>query len=128
MTTIAIFALTAQNQSLTVVDLVLKGGIGFAMVPGLQMRVMRHAPDAPTRASGLNIASFNAGNAFGAFTGGAAIAAGHGYTSPMWIGAGFALAAFVVLLAAKRLTRDHSDAVSPTRTTSSTHRAGNTVP
>ena len=39
------------------------GALGFATVPGLQMRIMQHAAGAPTMASGANIAAFNVGNA-----------------------------------------------------------------
>ena len=42
---------------------------------------------APTLASGANIAAFNLGNALGAWIGGLTIAAGLGYTSPIWVGA-----------------------------------------
>jgi predicted MFS family arabinose efflux permease len=56
------FALTAGNQPLTMVAIVLMGGFGFATVPGLQMRVMKYASKAPTLASGANIGAFNVGN------------------------------------------------------------------
>ena len=84
------FALTASSQVLTIVALVLMGGFGFATVPPLQMRVMSHAGQARTLASGANIAAFNVGNAIGAWIGGTTIAAGLGYTSPIWVGAGMA--------------------------------------
>jgi len=96
------FALTAGSQPLTLVTLVLMGGFGFAAVPGLQMRIMRHAGGAPTLASGSNIAAFNVGNALGAWLGGLTITAGLGYTSPLWIGAGLSAAALVVLVVADR--------------------------
>lgn len=67
------FALTATSQIATVVALVLMGGVGFATVPGLQMRIMNHASDAPTLASGANIAAFNVGNAVGAWLSGLAL-------------------------------------------------------
>lgn len=97
------FALTAGSQVLTVGSLVLMGAFGFATVPGLQMRIMRYAGQAPTLASGANIAAFNVGNALGAWLGGVGIAAGLGYTSSVWAGAGLTLAGLVVLLAAIRL-------------------------
>ena len=88
---LAIFALTAGNQIMTMASLFLMGGIGFATVPGLQMRVMKWATAAPTLASGANIAAFNLGNALGAWLGGVTITAGLGYTSPIWAGAGLTL-------------------------------------
>ncbi|WP_426245602.1 MFS transporter [Nocardioides sp. LHG3406-4] len=92
-----LFALTASSQPLTVASLVLMGGFGFATVPGLQMRIMHWAGEAPTLASGANIAAFNVGNALGAWLGGLTIAAGLGFTSPIWVGAVLALAALLVL-------------------------------
>lgn len=109
-----VFALGAESKPLTVVALVLMGGFGFATVPALQMRVMTHAGDAPTLASGANIAAFNVGNALGAWLGGLTIAAGLGYVSPLWVGAGLTAAALVLLLAADRPA---SDIVSEQRET-----------
>ncbi|GAA2245779.1 MFS transporter [Promicromonospora sukumoe] len=97
---LAVFALTATSQVATMISLVLMGAVGFATVPGLQMRVMRHASAAPTLASGANIAAFNLGNAFGAWLGGLTLAAGLGYTSPLWAGAVVTLAGLVVMVVA----------------------------
>lgn len=97
------FALVASSQLLTVVALILMGGFGFATVPSLQMRVMRWAGDARTLASGANIAAFNIGNAIGAWLGGMTIAAGLGYTSPLWVGAAMAVLALIVAVGAERL-------------------------
>ncbi|MEO3774765.1 MFS transporter [Micromonospora sp. B9E7] len=99
------FALTATSPVLTIVSLVLMGGFGFATVPPLQMRIMHYAHQAPTLASGANIAAFNLGNALGAWIGGVTIAAGLGYTSPIWAGAALTLAGLGVLLGALRLAR-----------------------
>lgn len=99
---LALFALTAGSQVLTVVMLVLMGAVGFGTVPGLQMRVMAYADRAPTLASGANIAAFNVGNALGAWVGGLTLAAGLGYTSPLWAGAGVTALGLLVLLVAVR--------------------------
>ncbi|MEU1362398.1 MFS transporter [Micromonospora zamorensis] len=104
------FALTATSPVLTIVALVLMGGFGFATVPPLQMRIMQYAHQAPTLASGANIAAFNLGNALGAWIGGVTIAAGFGYTSPIWAGAALTLAGLGVLLAALRLARGQEPA------------------
>lgn len=99
---LGVFALTATSQVMTVVSLVLMGAFGFATVPGLQMRVMSFAQGAPTLASGANIAAFNVGNALGAWLGGLTIAAGLGFTSPLWTGAAMTLVGLIVLLVAVR--------------------------
>ena len=100
---LAAFALTAESKAATIIALVLMGGIGFATVPGLQMRIMAHASSAPTLASGANIAAFNVGNAVGAWIGGLTLAAGLGYTSPLWGGAAITLVGLAVYLIAARL-------------------------
>ncbi|MGW2094514.1 MFS transporter [Promicromonospora sukumoe] len=97
---LAVFALTATSQVATMISLVLMGAVGFATVPGLQMRVMRHASAAPALASGANIAAFNLGNAFGAWLGGLTLAAGLGYTSPLWAGAAVTVVGVVVMVVA----------------------------
>ncbi|KTR05664.1 MFS transporter [Curtobacterium luteum] len=97
---LAVFALVATSPALTVVSLVLMGAFGFATVPALQTRVMHHADHAPTLASGANIAAFNLGNALGAWIGGLTIAAGLGYTSPIWAGAGITVVSVALTLVA----------------------------
>ena len=97
---LAAFALFAGSQPATLLLLVLMGGFGFATVPGLQTRIMAYAPNAATLASSANIAAFNVGNALGAWIGGTAIAAGLGYTSPLWAGSGLTAAALAVMAAA----------------------------
>lgn len=61
---------------------------------------MTHAGGAPTLASGANIAAFNLGNGLGAWLGGVTIAAGLGYTSPLWAGAGLTALALLLLVVA----------------------------
>ncbi|MGR6320424.1 MFS transporter [Micromonospora soli] len=109
------FALTAASPGLTVASLVLMGGFGFATVPPLQMRIMRYAHQAPTLASGANIAAFNLGNALGAWIGGVTISAGLGFTAPIWAGAGLTLLGLAVLLFADGRARRAPAAAVPTR-------------
>ncbi|BCJ39702.1 MFS transporter [Actinoplanes ianthinogenes] len=100
---LALFALGAGSQVAAVAGLLLMGGFGFATVPGLQMRILGHATQAPTLASGANIAAFNVGNAFGAWLGGLTITAGLGYRAPLWAGAAVTLAALLIYALATRL-------------------------
>ncbi|WP_270352502.1 MFS transporter [Microbacterium testaceum] len=94
------FATLAASGIAAAIALFLMGGFGFGTVPGLQSRIMNSAGGAPTLASGANIGAFNVGNALGAWAGGLGIAAGWGYTSPLWIGAAITAAALVVVVAA----------------------------
>ncbi|WP_037912310.1 MFS transporter [Actinacidiphila yeochonensis] len=93
-----VFALTAHSKVATVVMLLLMGTIGLSTAPGLQVRTMKYAQDAPSMASGANIAAFNVGNALGAWLGGLALAAGLGYISPLWVGAVLAAAGLLVVV------------------------------
>lgn len=113
---LAVFALVATSPVLTVIALVLMGAFGFATVPALQTRVMQYADHAPTLASGANIAAFNLGNALGAWIGGLTIAAGLGYTSPIWAGSGITLAAVALTLVAMGAVRRGRSAVGATTT------------
>ncbi|WP_028937417.1 MFS transporter [Pseudonocardia spinosispora] len=104
---LVVFSLTAHSQVMTVISLLLMGATGFATVPGLQLRIMGYAQDAPTMASGSNIAAFNIGNALGAWLGGLAIAAGLGFAAPLWVGAIVTVAGLVVLIVASVAARRH---------------------
>jgi len=99
------FGALATSQVATIVALFLMGGFGFGTVPGLQSRIMRYAGSAPTLASGANIGAFNVGNALGAWAGGMGIAAGLGYTSPIWIGAAITVAALLLMLLPMNLAK-----------------------
>lgn len=102
---LALFGSLADSGIATIIALFLMGGFGFGTVPGLQSRIMNYAGDAPTLASGANIGAFNIGNAIGAWAGGLGIAAGLGYTSPIWIGALITAAALVVMAIAAASAR-----------------------
>jgi DHA1 family inner membrane transport protein len=99
------FALVAGMPVPAVIALVLMGAAGFATVPALQLRVLTYAEHAPTLASGANIAAFNVGNAIGAWLGGLTIAAGLGYTSPLWVGAAMTVGALIVVALAAGAAR-----------------------
>ena len=91
-----IFALTASSKPAAVISILAMGVLGFAPVSAVQMRVMRYASNAPTLASGANIASFNIGNTIGAAVGGLLIAKEYGYTSPLWSAAALTLIAVII--------------------------------
>lgn len=74
------------------VMVVVLGGLGFMTTTPLQMLIMQKARQAPTLASAGNQSAFNLANAGGAWLGGAAVAAGWGWTSPMLVGVVLALA------------------------------------
>ncbi len=83
--------------------MVVWGAATFAVVPPLQMRVMRVASEAPGLSSSVNIGAFNLGNALGAAAGGAVIHAGFGYSVVPVMGALIAaLGLLLVLISSRR--------------------------
>jgi MFS transporter, DHA1 family, inner membrane transport protein len=89
-TVLGLLVFTAGHAWLAVANVLLIG-TGFAVVPGLQTRLMDVAADAQTLAAALNHSAFNIANALGAWTGGLTIAAGYGWTSTGWVGTLFAV-------------------------------------
>ena len=89
----------------TVVLVFVWGIVLFMAVPPLQMLVVSTASGAPNLASTLNQGAFNAGNAAGAWVGGAALSQGIAYTSLPLVGAALALAALAIALWSQALER-----------------------
>ncbi len=103
--TLVMFTVTSQwflPGLLTVFALTLSGSV---LVTNLQMRLMQVAGEAQTIGAAMNHASLNIANALGAWLGGLVVAAGFGYTSASWVGAGLALAGLLVLLTSAALHR-----------------------
>lgn len=98
---LAVFSAAAASPLAALVVVLMWGAVAFGNVPGLQVYVVqqaaRHAPQAIDVASGLNIAAFNLGIAFGAWAGGL-IVAHIGLVHTGWIGG-------LVVLIALALTR-----------------------
>jgi predicted MFS family arabinose efflux permease len=96
-----VLTFTASNPWMAVATVLVWGAFAFGNVPGLQVYVVqqaaRHAPHAIDVASGLNIAAFNLGIAFGAW-GGGLIVAHWGLEHTPWIGA-------LIVVIAMMLTR-----------------------
>jgi len=74
-------------------------------IPTIQVRLTQAAPDAPTLMGAMNLAALNVANAIGAWTGGQAIAQGHGLLSAVWAGFALTLAGLVWFL---RISRKQS--------------------
>ncbi|MXN20012.1 MFS transporter [Pseudooceanicola sp. GBMRC 2024] len=79
------------------------GGLCFALVPTMQMRVMAAAAEAPSLASSVNIGAFNLGNGLGAVVGAAVLNAGGSYPAiPLASAVVFAVPLAIVLLKGRR--------------------------
>ncbi|WP_065569930.1 MFS transporter [Microbacterium oleivorans] len=76
-----------------------------AVSPTVQTRLMDVAGDNQSIAAALNHSAFNTGNAVGAALGGAVIAAGLGFTAPVWVGLLLALGGLVIGVASVTVER-----------------------
>jgi MFS transporter, DHA1 family, inner membrane transport protein len=83
---LTIFTFTMYSPTAAVVTIFLWGAASFAVFPGMQIRIMSLAQDAPALASTSSHSAGNLGNATGAFIGGWVIT--HlAITSLPWVGA-----------------------------------------
>lgn len=99
-----LFYYTMTNPVLAAINVLFIGG-GFAVVPGIQMRLMDVAGRAQTLAVALSHSAFNLANALGASLGGLSIAAGYGWSSTGLVGAGLALLGIAIFLCSILLER-----------------------
>ena len=82
--TLAVLPIAAQNGLSITVDVFLLGAAAFALIPGLQVRILTLASEAPTLAAATNVAAFNVANMIGAGIGGIVVAtAGVTWTGPV---------------------------------------------
>ncbi|ANB08741.1 chemotaxis protein [Streptomyces ambofaciens] len=91
-------ALGAGSPALALGLVFLLGALSFGVGSTLITQALYAAPDAPTLAGGFATAAFNVGAALGPWAGGAAIGAGFGYRSPVWVSAGLVTGALVLVL------------------------------
>lgn len=89
--TLFIVHYVSGNQVLSLVMTFLTGAIAFALAAPIQMLMINTAKGSEMIAASVSQASFNIGNALGAFLGGLPLAAGYDYTSPVWVGSAMAL-------------------------------------
>ncbi|MEV0380591.1 Cmx/CmrA family chloramphenicol efflux MFS transporter [Nonomuraea sp. NPDC050643] len=92
----AVFALVAGMPVLAVVLVFVQGTLSFAVGSTLISQVLYTATGAPTLSGGFATAAFNVGAAIGPWLGGAAIGAGLGFRSPVWVSAGLVAVALAV--------------------------------
>ncbi|MYM28680.1 MFS transporter [Duganella sp. CY15W] len=96
--TMIAFPWLAQTQLGAAAGLLVWGIASFALVPPVQMRVMRAATEAPGLASSVNIGAFNLGNAIGAAMGAAVLNANLGYAAVMYAGAALTVLALLLVV------------------------------
>ncbi|PKT72358.1 MFS transporter [Streptomyces populi] len=93
---LAAFPVLMRTQWSAAAAVLLLGTAAFVTGSPLQLMVMEKAAAAPSLASSANQAAFNLANAGGAWTGGLALAAGFGTTSPALAGAALAVLGLAV--------------------------------
>ena len=98
---LAAFTITSHAMVPALATLFVWGALTFALASPLQIWVVEAAADAPNLAATLNQGTFNFGNATGAWLGGAALSGGLACAHLPWIGAGVAVVALMVTLAAR---------------------------
>jgi len=87
----ALLAEVSGTAAAAIAVVFLWGMLTFVIVPPLQMRVVETASEAPNLAATLNQGAFNAGNAAGAWVGGAALTWGVSYQNLPFVGSALAL-------------------------------------
>ncbi|PYF72374.1 MFS transporter [Pedobacter nutrimenti] len=98
--TLVIVHFISTNQLLSLMMTFITGAVAFALAAPIQMLMINTAKGSEMLAASVSQASFNIGNALGAFLGGLPLAAGYDYTSPVMVGTLMALtgAGFAALL------------------------------
>ncbi|MET7799854.1 Cmx/CmrA family chloramphenicol efflux MFS transporter [Streptomyces decoyicus] len=82
-----VLALTAGNPVAALVLVFVQGALSFAVGSTLVSQVLYAATGAPTLGGGFATAALNVGAAIGPWCGGAALTAGFGLRSPLWVSA-----------------------------------------
>ncbi len=81
-------SLTAQYQVPAIIMTFVTGALAFSLVAPMQVLIIKAAAGSEMLASSSLQASFNMGNALGAYLGGLPIAAGYGYVASEYVGIG----------------------------------------
>lgn len=104
--TLVLLPILGSSQIVTGLLMLVMGGAAFGATPGLQLRVVSQARDAPYLSSTMNVTAFNIGNAMGAFLGGLLIAQSGSLAVAAWAGAAMTgLAVLITWSATSRKSR-----------------------
>jgi MFS transporter, DHA1 family, inner membrane transport protein len=95
----------STDATVTIALIFLWGILTFVIVPPLQMRVIETAAEGPNLAATLNQGAFNAGNAAGAWVGGAAITLGLTYDQLPLVSAATAVLGLLIALWSQALDK-----------------------
>jgi DHA1 family inner membrane transport protein len=95
----------SRNPTIMIALVFVWGVLTFVIVPPMQMRVVEAASEGPNLAATLNQGAFNAGNAAGAWIGGAAISFGVAYDGLPFVSAATAILAMMIAIWSQSLER-----------------------
>ncbi|WP_312794951.1 MFS transporter [Tianweitania sp.] len=95
----------SHSPAITISLVFIWGVLTFVIVPPMQMRVVEAAAEGPNLAATLNQGAFNAGNAAGAWIGGAAISMGVAYDGLPFVSAATAIIAMLIAVWSQSLDR-----------------------
>lgn len=104
--------LVASNQILMLVMTFVTGAVTFTLGTPIQVLMIKTARESEMLGAAVSQASFNIGNALGAFLGGLPIAAGFSLASPLWVGVLMAAAGVLFTLLLIRMQRTPKYALS----------------
>jgi len=109
------YALTSSSIVGIFVSTFFVGLVGSSVGPSVQSRLMEVAGESQVIGAALNHSAMNLGNSFGAYLGGAVIAAGLGFSAPGWVGVVLALAGVVLTMVSFGMQRvgDRREARTP---------------
>ena len=110
--TLTIVHFVSFSQPLALIMTFITGAVSFALAAPIQMLMIQSAKGSEMLAASASQASFNIGNALGAFFGGLPLVYGFDYTAPAYVGAAMALigAGFAFwLIKSKMSKRDARD-------------------
>ena len=94
---------TSEIKTMAYVMSFVTGLIAFTIGSPIQMMLIQNAKGSETLAAAAGQASFNIGNALGAFLGGIPILMGLGYNSQLWVGVVMALSGALIAFAFLKL-------------------------
>lgn len=94
---LAVLSVTLQNPIMAIITLFIWGTAAFSLMPGIQLRTMTLASEAPMLVATSNHSFLNLGNAFGAFIGGVVIKAS-GLEALPWLASAFAAFGFIFII------------------------------
>lgn len=106
---LALLSVTLSNPVLALITICVWGAAAFSVMPGIQLRSMTLASEAPMLVATSNHSFLNMGNAMGAYLGGAVITQ-YGLTGLPWLAAGLAACGFVLIVAIYALDKRKASA------------------